>query len=268
MRRSVPLAVLGLLAAARPAASQTRPEPQLLLTIVGGVSTGNALWEINRQPFPRRSDLTTFDTLRLTRSFGSALTLGASATFFPRPNIGFTAEIVYLGFDLDDGCTMVYTDPSITNEGENQAVCGDIARIGSSAVTLAFTGGVVVRMASRGFASPYLRLQGGMTVRNSSTVSMQGRFLLNNASQLRLVLDDPSGGGVNPTAIGGLGVMIPFARGYQARLEIRDQLLLVRRASGPAGTLLVPPTSTGLEHSVGLLFQLDIVLEQRRGRRY
>jgi hypothetical protein len=99
---------------------------------------------------------------------------------------------------------------------------------------------------------------------------MQGRFLLDNQPQSRVVIDDPKGGAINPTAAVGLGVMIPFARGYQARFEIRDQLVMARYATGPAppGALQVPPTANKLVHSVGLLFKLDIVLEQRRGRRY
>jgi hypothetical protein len=45
-------------------------------------------------------------------------------------------------------------------------------------------------------------------------------------------------------------------------------LLLVRQATGVADALLVPPTGTKVVHSLGLLIKLDIVLEQRRGRRY
>jgi hypothetical protein len=262
------VALATLPAAAAPAAGQTRPEPQLLLTIVGGVSSGSNLWEINRQPFARRLDAATVDTLRLTRSLQSALVLGASATIFPKPNLGLSGEILYLGYDLNDVCTAVFIDPALVNAGENEQICADISRTGSSAVALGFSGGLLYRFASRSFASPYVRLQGGITVRSSSTVEMQGRFLLGNSSQVRLVIDDPRGGSLSPTALGGLGIMIPFARGYQARLEVRDQLLLVRRATGPADNLLVPPTGTKLVHSAGLLIQLDVVLEQRRGRRY
>jgi hypothetical protein len=268
--RRVSLPGLLVALAAAPAAGQTRPQPQLLLTIFGGVSTGARLWEINRQPFARRDDPATFDSLRLSRTLQSALTLGASATIFPGPNLGLTAEIAYLGYDLDDACTATYIDPSIVDAGETEAICADVSRQGASAVALAFSAGLVYRVASRSFASPYLRAQAGITARNSSTVEMQGRFLLNSEPQTRVVLDDPKGGAINPTAAFGLGVMIPFAHGYQARFEVRDQLVMARDATGPAAanSLQVPPTGTKLVHSVGLLFQLDIVLEQRRGRRY
>jgi hypothetical protein len=260
--------LLVALGAAAPAAAQTQSQPQLLLTIFGGVSTGSSLWQIDRQPFARRDDPATFDTLRLTRGLQSAITLGASATMFPGPNLGITGEIVYLGYDFDDGCELAYVDPALINAGEAAAICSDVNRLGASAATLAFTAGLLYRFASRAFASPYLRAQAGITARSGSTVEMQGRFILDDAPQTRLVIDDPRGGAVNPTAAFGLGVMIPIARGYQVRLEVRDHLLFVREATGPAAALLVPPTATKLVHSVGLLIKLDIVLEQRRGRRY
>lgn len=262
------LVCLLLACAAAPAGAQRRPQPQLLLTIFGGVASGAYLWEINRQPFAREDDATTLDTLRLSRRLASALTLGASATLFPGPNLGFTGEIAYLGFDLDDTCQMTYTDPALVNQGETALVCGDITRVGASAVTLAFSLGAIYRVAPRGFASPYVRAQAGISARSSSTVEMQGRYTRNGQPFTRLVIGDPAGGAVNPTAAVGVGVMIPFAPGYQARLELRDHLLFVRRAAGPADNLLVPPTTTELAHSVGLLLKIDIVLEQRRGRRY
>jgi hypothetical protein len=269
MRRII-LACLLLTLAAGSAAAQARPSPQLLLTVFGGLSTGGSIWEINRQPLSRRSDPATLDSLRLSRSLVSALTLGAGATLFRGPNLGFTAEIVYLGHDLENGCTVAYVDPAIVNLGENEALCADVARQDPSAVALVFAAGVVYRVASRSFASPYLLAHVGFTARSASTVEVQGQYILNDEPLTRLVLDDPKGGTLNPTGALGLGVMIPVGPGYQVRLEARDQLLLVRRATGPAlqGSLQVPPTGTKLIHSLGLLLKLDIVLEQRRGRRY
>lgn len=269
MRRFVLTCLLVTLAAG-PAGAQTRPRPQLLLTIFGGVSTGGNLWEINRQVLSRRSDPTTLDSLRLSRSLESALTLGAGATYFPGPNLGVVAEITYLGHDLDNGCTVTYVDPSIVNAGENEEACADVGRQDPSAVSLAFSAGIIYRVASRSFASPYVRAQLGFTARSASTVEMQGQYIVDGEPQTRLVLDDPKGGALNPTGTVGLGVMIPIGPGYQVRLEARDQLLLVRRATGPApqGSLQVPPIGNKLVHSIGLLLKLDVVLEQRRGRRY
>ncbi|HET7038696.1 MAG TPA: hypothetical protein VFH97_02350 [Gemmatimonadales bacterium] len=268
--RRILLPCLLVAVAAAPAAAQRRPQPQLLLTIFGGLATGADLWEINRQALSRRSDPTTVDSLRLTRSLQSGLSLGAGATYFRGTNLGFTAEIAYLGHSIDNFCELAYEDPALVNPGENEAVCNDINRQDPSAVVLVFSAGAIYRVASRSFASPYVRAQAGITARSASTVEMQGQFVLGGETQSRLVLDDPKRGAVNPTAALGLGVMIPVGPGYQVRLEARDHMLLVRRATGPApaGSLQVPPTGTRLVHSVGLLLKLDIVLEQRRGRRY
>jgi hypothetical protein len=62
--------------------------------------------------------------------------------------------------------------------------------------------------------------------------------------------------------------MVPFAPGYQVRLEFRDQLLFLRRVSGPADALAEAQTERMLVNSFGLALMLDIVLEQKRGRRY
>jgi len=84
----------------------------------------------------------------------------------------------------------------------------------------------------------------------------------------RLIIEDPGLSSVEPSAQFGLGVMVPFAAGYQARLEFRDRLLLVDRITGPANALGRAATERTTINSLGLVIMLDIVLEQRRGRRY
>jgi hypothetical protein len=83
-----------------------------------------------------------------------------------------------------------------------------------------------------------------------------------------LIIRDDDPGGFNASAGVGAGFMIPIGAGYQARLEFRDNLVLIERVTGPADFLAVAPTDTKLIHSLSLFIMLDIVLEQRRGRRY
>jgi hypothetical protein len=265
------------LALAPPAAAQRRGEPQLLLTLFGGLSTGGQLWDISRQPFGRRAAPTTFDTLRLSRSIEPALTIGANATIFPRANLGLSGEIVFMGFGVDDGCTMVYTNPSLASVGENDQICVDISNKAGSASTIGFYLGGIYRVATGGFASPYLSAQAGITTRTASTVELEGRFLDALGTVFtRAVIDGPTGSSVRPSGTVGLGVMLPVASGYQVRLELRDNLLLMDAATGPAqpvvqpdGTVLqLAPTTTKLLNSFALVFKLDIVLERKRGRRY
>jgi len=258
-----------LVGAVRPADAQQRAEPQLLLTIMGGASSGATLYQDIHQPLDLLEDPFATDTLQLGRRLSTAVLLGASATYFPKPNIGLTAEISFIGFGRDDSCTMYYTDPTNARVGWNEQTCNNIAGVGGSASTIAFEVGGIYRAFPRGGVKPYLRGQVGITSRASSTVSLVGSFVDgNNITQNRLIVDDQDPSSLDPTATFGIGVMLPFATGYQARLELRDKLMSVNRITGPADALGQAPTERMLMNSVGLTFMLDIVLEQRRGRRY
>jgi len=253
----------------RPAHAQQRSEPQLLLTIMGGATTGTTLYQNLHQPLDLLEDPFATDTLQLGRRLSTSVLLGASATYFPKPNFGLTAEISFIGFGRDDTCTMYYTDPTNARVGWNEQTCNNIAGLGGSASTIAFEVGGIYRAFPRGGVKPYLRGQVGITSRNSSTVSLVGSFVDgNNVTQNRLIIDDPDPSSVDPTATFGIGVMLPFAAGYQARLELRDKLMSVNRITGPADAFGQAPTERMLVNSIGLTFMLDIVLEQRRGRRY
>jgi hypothetical protein len=45
-------------------------------------------------------------------------------------------------------------------------------------------------------------------------------------------------------------------------------MVLMDQATGPANNLAIAPSRRTLMHSLGLTMAVDIVLEQRRGRRY
>ena len=266
-------ALLGALALASTAGvgarAQERPEPQLLLTIFGGASGGATLFSGLRQPFTLIEDPAATDTLLLGRRLSPAILFGASTTYFPTPHFGLSGEIAFLGLGRDDTCSMAYTDPTPASAGFNTQMCDDIASQGGSASTIAFYVGALYRIAPRGGIKPYLRVQGGIATRNSSTVELTGRFvdelgMLRN----RLVIDDPDPSSLDPSASFGLGFMLAFAAGYQARLEFRDHLLFANQVTGPANDFGQAPTERTLIHSPGLVLMLDIVLEQKRGRRY
>jgi hypothetical protein len=249
--------------------AQTRPEPQLLLTILGGVSTGTTLYGNLRQRLNLIEDPAAIDTVALGRRLSTGILIGASTTFFPSAHVGLTAEMLFHGPGLDDDCTVVHRAPSPIQDGYNEAVCSDIAATGRVASTIAFSVGGLYRIAPRGGVKPYVRAQAGITLRNGSTVEVTGRFLdAQSVVRSRVVIADPDARALHPTASIGAGVMVPFAPGYQVRLEGRDQLLFVRRVTGPADALAIAPTERILVHSIGLVLMLDIVLEQKRGRRY
>lgn len=249
--------------------AQTRSEPQLLLTIFGGVSGGAGLFSGIRQPFTRVEDPVGVDTIELGRRLSPAIVFGASTTYFPSPHLGLSAEIAFLGLGRDDTCRMVYVDPALPGRGYNNQMCDDIAGKGGSASTIAFYLGAMYRFAPRGGVKPYVRGQAGFTTRNGSTVEMSGRFVDElGVLRNRLVMGDPDPNDFDPSAALGVGLMLAFAPGYQARIEFRDHVLYVDRAAGPADVFGAVPIERTVVHSPGLVLMLDIVLERKRGRRY
>jgi hypothetical protein len=266
---TIALATAGLGPFARGAEGQSRPEPQLLLSIAAGVSSGTTLYTNLHQPVVLIEDVMLTDTMALGRRVSPGILLGAGATYFPHPNLGLTAEASFVGFGRDDACAMVYRAPSSLEGTSNEQICADITAMSGTASTMAFELGGLYRVASRGAVKPYLRGQAGITTRSASTVEVAGRFLDGNGvTRTRAIIVDTDPGSVDPTATFALGVMIPVGAGYQARLEVRDKLLVFERVTGPATTLGEATTESYLGHSIGLVFTLDIVLEQRRGRRY
>jgi hypothetical protein len=249
------------------ASAQRRAQPNLLLTIFGGLTTGSPLWVVGHQPLSLIQDPTLFDTLRLTRALEPGVSLGASAAYFSSPHFGITGEIFFMGLGLDDGCRLIYRAPPA--DTLNLQTCEDISEHGGSASTVAFAVGAVYRFSPRGFAAPYLRAQGGLTARSISTVEMVGMFTdADGNTQTRLVVADPHHHTLFPTLSAGLGVLVPVSAGYQVGLEIRDNLLFLQAATGPSTVFAETPTKTVLKHGFSFLVRFDIVLEHKRGRRY
>jgi hypothetical protein len=263
----IALALLG----APPAAAQERSEPRLLLSAFGGVAGGRRLWTVNRQPlFVLDTEASPqYDTLRLARNIRPGIVLGFSATLFRSPAFGATAEMVFLGMSTDDQCSIVAEPPPADPLARNAGLCADINSSSVSPTTVGFFVGVTYRAFSRGFASPYLRAQAGIGARSGSTILTEGAYLGAGAViRRRAVIQETASSSVAPSAGLALGVMVPLSAGHQARLELRDQVLPVKRVTGAANGLGVAPTGTVLVHSVALTAGIDIVLERRRGRRY
>jgi len=128
--------------------------------------------------------------------------------------------------------------------------------------------GVTLRAAPRGGTSPYVRAGLGYAIYGSGTVDMVGNYVVGGQIFSRQIIadDTPKPGSV--TVQLGAGITQPFASGYQLRLEVRDDIMALERAAGPANSLGQLTTDVGWYHHWGLTIGLDIVLERKRGRRY
>ena len=267
-RRTAPpmLLIFGLaLAAAVPAAGQARDRPTLMLTIYGGLQTGRGLWAVERQPLSVPGD-TRFDTLRVSRSVGPGLLAGVTATYFFLPQFGVHAQIGYEGFPLDDTCTMVHAEPD--TDQRNAQLCNHITGSSVSGGAIHLSGGVVLRAAARGAMSPYVRAGVGIVNRPQSAVGMVGSYVTNGTIVTREVIADDTPHRTSVTAALGIGLTVPLSPGYQFRLELRDAVSQIERPAGAADAFGDPPTELTLFNSLALTIGLDIVLEQKRGRRY
>lgn len=254
------------------AAAQTGPQPTLVLTIFAGVMTGHALWRVNNQPYEVRGGAPGFapsgvyDTLNISRSVGSGLAGGMSATVFPSANLGFQAEVAYLGLPLDNGCAGVLYNSDA--EQKNQQLCDNVSATSVSASALGVFAGVLLRGTPRGPLSPYLRVGGGLTFLGRSTIAMESQFVSGGATYSKAIVIDAKPREVSPSLLFAVGLTTALGPGYQFRLEVRDVLASQARLDAPVNGLGIGPSSTKMYHHVGLTMGLDVVLERKRGRRY
>ncbi len=250
-----------------PAAAQTRPEPRLVFSISGGIAGAGNLWSVDRQALSILGAEPTADTISLRRQLSTGLVAGLSTTFFKSTHLGITGQAVYIGLGTDSNCRFVFKASPIDREGRNQQVCNDITRQERTVSIAGFYLGATYRFAARGAISPYVRLLGGTTVRSSSLVETSGRFVAGGTEGERVIYLGKSSTTVNPSAVGGIGVMVPLAPGYLLRMELADHLIRMEQVTGP-DLLANPPTANFFDHVPSFTVSIDIVLEQRRGRRF
>jgi hypothetical protein len=254
----------------RSGAAQTPSEPRLMFSIFGGVSIPGSLFRIPVQPFSVPCEtgacVPFIDTLALSRTMASAATAGLNGTLYGSSHFGLTAEIVYIGFGVDDTCDLLFEHPDF--EQRNRQLCEDISQKTATKSTVGITFGGAARLSPQHPVSPYIRLQGGIGIRSSSIVEMSGRY--QSGGQLRdrpVILDDRTTS-VHPMFVGALGVMFSLGSGYQLRAELRDNLMLLERPTGPANELARVNKESFWSHVPAIVFGFDIVLQKKRGRRY
>jgi len=250
-----------------PLAAQEGAQPRLFFTINAGVVFGGDLWTVDRQPVVIIGGAGAFDTMRISRQLTPGLAAGLTATLYTSPHFGFSFEATHLGQKTDDNCTMISENTALDPQRRNFQTCQSISQIERSVATTGFYLGANYRFAPRGAFSPYLRLQGGVTIRSSSVVETFGAFVADGAPLERLIIRDPEGTVVAPTAAIAAGVMVPLSAGYSASFEIRDHLIQMQRVTGPA-VVGIAPTENFYMHAFAVTFGFSIVLEKKRGRRY
>ena len=262
-----------LLLSAGPSSSsaQTAPDPRLMFSIFGGIAWHGDLWHIPKQQFLTLLPYTSWDTLNLRRRLTTGPVFGMNATMYRSSHWGLSAEIVYVGLRKDTDCSFVYMIPD--SQRRNEQVCNDITASVKTASNVGISVGGAFRFSTRSLVTPYARLHAGLSVRSSSLVQVTGRLSIQEPDGTivpteRVVISDEQDVRLYPLVAGAAGIMFSVSPGYQIRFEIRDQLLILQRPTGPANDLAVAEIDNFVGHAPALVFGIDIVLEQRRGRRY
>ena len=99
-------------------------------------------------------------------------------------------------------------------------------------------------------------------------VSAMETYHSNNATVDKIIYSDPSPTQVTGYAALGVGITAAVARGYQLRLEARDNYIGLQRVKQAGAEGSVPPHGVRGKHVFSLLMGFDVVLERRRGKRY
>jgi hypothetical protein len=205
------------------------------------------------------------DTLTLGRRIRSTITIGFAGTYFPGENLGLTVEGFLVGLGFEDSCRPFFSSGS----GAVAQACDDIQGNKKPATSVMLAAGPVLRVNSRQAFSPYARLSLGFLFSTQSSLRTIGRFLGDSGTVDLIVYSDDRDSRVEPAAALAGGFTVPVAKGYQLRLEARDNIVGVQQVTGATAQAgVIPPHQLEFKHLFSLTIGFDVVLERRRGRRY
>lgn len=247
--------------------AQTHDESRLVIGIAAGWIGSTTLWDVANQPVYSSVELGDPSIYHLTSTIQSNLTVSGSATYYGGGgHLGLTGEFTYLGLGTTDGCVLTHDD----GDAFLEAACSDLQGNQTSSSTTAVQGGLVLRPFTRSGVQPYLKGMVGLTFSPESpitTVATTG-FIADTAYNLTVYTDD-SWKEIHPTWTAAIGLSTAPGAGYQIHAEIRDTWTYLSEITGPtAGQGYVPPHRTVIKGFPSILVGFDVVLEQRRGRRY
>jgi hypothetical protein len=244
-------------------AQATADEARLVFTVGAGYVGGGDLWSVSGQPIRVSSGFT--DTLGLSRTLRPGLGVVFSGTYFPGTHLGFGGEVLLLGLGTEDGCTVEFT----SGDPDTQEICTSIAATDRRATSVALSGSLVYRFMSKEAISPYARLNLGAVITQQSLIKVTGQHSTSQGPADVPIYIDDSPDRVHPYVGLGLGMTAAAGKGYQFRLEIRDNYVRLPIPAGPTiHEALQPETTTKGKHVFSLMIGFDIVLERKRGRRY
>jgi hypothetical protein len=269
-RRWMTLTALATLASSPLLAQRTADQARLSLGLAFGVTSGTDLWRVPNQPI--FGGLSLVDTLDIGRRIRPSLAVIFHGTYFPGEHWGITGEAMLIGLGFEDDCEVKFFSGSVSDT----EVCNSINGTNTPASAAALSIGTEYRIRSHQTVSPYLRAHVGLVMTQHSPLKMDGTFTTTDTTSgittvvLYRLYDDPKQRRIRPVFGLGVGFTALMGRGYQLRIEGRDNITGTERVTGPTfgAPFLVPPSKTVYKHIFSVTFGFDVVLERRRGRRY
>ena len=182
--------------------------------------------------------------------------------YFPKPALGFVGEAFFMGIGLQDQCSVTNAFPDPRTED----ICNDIDGGSKSSSAVLLSVGPVFRAAAASVISPYARAQVGMLISNLSPIRTEGTV---STGDIFIVYDDPSSTRVTPGFVFGAGATAVLGKGWQLRIEGRDNLVEIATVAGPTGAGDANPAIVNTwKNLFSIVLGVDVVLEKKRGHRY
>ncbi len=244
------------------AAQRTADRPILIFTISGAYLDDVGLWSVPDQPVSDLDVVTRTDHFALTRNVKRTIGAGFAGTYYKGSHVGITGEAFLLGLGYDDTCRLVAPAQSALNIQR----CNSIEERERSAAAVALTTGLIYRVTSDEFISPFARVSAGLLVNNQSPIRLFARD--NSGAEVLIYDDENTGTRLRAAFVLGVGTTIAAGRAYQIRWEVRDNIVGIQRITGPGEQGQVPPNKTAYKHIFSINVGLDVILERRPGRRY
>ncbi|HEY9013453.1 MAG TPA: hypothetical protein VIM84_00095, partial [Gemmatimonadales bacterium] len=224
------------------AAQGTKDQARLVFTVSAGVVTGADLWAVPAQPI---QFIVPADTFGLTRRIRTNIGIGFAGTYYPGDNLGWGGEAFLVGLGYEDSCRHVFS----SGRADVATACESIDGATKSATAVALSAGPVFRVNSRSLFSPYLRANLGLLFSSQSSIKMVGQFPSPDGVVDLVVYDDDSESRVGPYLGLGLGIVTAVAKGYQLRLELRDNIMGVEKVtSATPEARTIPPHEVDYKH--------------------
>jgi hypothetical protein len=269
------LALLGLTTFAAGTTAQVAREPQLILSIGGGIAAGRGeLWGVPRQPLGVAGS-SSQDTVGVARRLRPGLTATLAATYHRSGRLGYTAEAGYFGVATEMRCTPPANGYVADTEQKNEQACANAQGSHMPTSLVGFQGGLAYKLRDTGRILPYVRASAGIGflanpfVRTEAIITAPSTCPTSSGQCWWRLLDDDKDYSLTWVSTIAAGTSIIVAPGYRFRFEARDLITSLPTASGSGDPVSrVAPVGSTVKHVLVFTAGMDVVLERRRGRRY